>query len=264
MYIYKEHIYSSINSKVYRAIRISDSKNVIIKYIPIRKLITANREIEHLKMCIGKKHIVQILDSHTTDKGTYIILEDCSLGSLQSLSGTLELSIVKKYTREILMGLYELKTLNLCYCDLKLANVIIDKDNTLKLCDLGSSQKYKKKDKHLTKLIGTPIYMSPEHIKSRYDYPADIWSLGILVYHLIYNKYPWNLENINNNCDIFNMILNVQPDLSNLPQDIYDFISKCLDISPFRRLTIEEAIEHPFVRVVISDLPIIQDVSSHM
>ena len=243
MYVFKEHIYTSNNSTVYRAIRKLDSKQYIIKHIPIRKTQTAKREIENLKLCIGKQHIVQLIDYHINDKGTYIILEDCKEGNLQKLAGKLSINEIKKYVKDILYGLLELKSLNICFCDLKLSNVVIQ-NSICKLCDLGSSQIIKK-DK-LTKLIGTPIYMSPEHIKSEYSYPADMWSLGILIYYLIYNKYPWSIEVLDQKT-IFSVILNQKPDLTNLDSEVYDFVSKCLDINPYKRLTIEEALEHSFI-----------------
>lgn len=244
MYVFKEHVYTSNNSTVYRVIRIVDKKPFIIKHIPVRKSATANREIEHLKLCIGKPHIVQIVDHHTTKKGTYIVLEDCKGGNLQQFAGKISLVQIKQYVKEILYGLSELKSLNICYCDLKPANVVIN-DSICKLCDLGSSQIVKKRE-NFTRLVGTPIYMAPEHIKSQYNYAGDMWSLGILIYFMIYNKYPWPIE-VTDQKSIFTLILNKQPDLHELTPEVFDFVSKCLDISSFKRLSIEEALEHPFI-----------------
>lgn len=243
MYEILERIYKGCNSRVYRAIRKYDSKIIIIKYIPNRKKENAKREIEHLRLCIGKKYIVQIIDSHVTDKGTYIILEDCAGGNLQQLAGTIDLATMKTYTHQILLGLMELKSLNICYSDLKPSNVLLD-NSICKLCDLGSSQ-ICKKNQLLTKLIGTPLYMSPEHIESKYNYCADMWSLGILIYNLLLNKYPWDTEDLN---DIFIKIVNTVPDLSELPPDAFFFVSKCLIKSDVNRLTLEDALENSFIR----------------
>ena len=57
-----------------------------------------------------------------------------------------------------------------------------------------SNNKYVK-----TKRIGTPLYLSPEVIKHEtYDHRADIWSLGIVMYHLTTLELPFYDNSIEN------------------------------------------------------------------
>ena len=49
------------------------------------------------------------------------------------------------------------------------------------------------KDQHRTNtVIGTPHYMAPEVIEGKgYSFSVDYWSIGICLYQLVYNKYPF-------------------------------------------------------------------------
>jgi serine/threonine-protein kinase ULK/ATG1 len=42
-------------------------------------------------------------------------------------------------------------------------------------------------------LLGTPLYMSPQILEAgKFSSKADIWSLGMLFYEMLYGKTPWN------------------------------------------------------------------------
>ena len=41
--------------------------------------------------------------------------------------------------------------------------------------------------------VGTPSYMSPEMLQHKsYTYKSDIWSLGVVLYELLFGKLPWS------------------------------------------------------------------------
>jgi MAP/microtubule affinity-regulating kinase len=69
---------------------------------------------------------------------------------------------------------------------------MIDENNRIKIIDFGFSIT-QPRDKKLNIFCGTPSYMAPEIVK-RTPYlgkPADVWSLGILLYALICGKFPF-------------------------------------------------------------------------
>lgn len=63
--------------------------------------------------------------------------------------------------------------------DLKLENMLIDKNGNIKLCDLGLAASLDGKKDHRTTYCGTLEMMAPELIHSyNYGKSVDIWALG--------------------------------------------------------------------------------------
>ena len=82
---------------------------------------------------------------------------------------------------------------NIIHRDLKLENILIDTSNlNIKLIDFGFAIKISNQKK-LTIFCGTPSYMCPEIVKKieYFGKPADIWALGILLYVMLYGKFPF-------------------------------------------------------------------------
>lgn len=88
---------------------------------------------------------------------------------------------------DVLTCLHENK---IVHRDLKLANVLINDNYDLKLADFGFS-----KDNELgymQSFCGTPYAMAPEILRmEQYDERCDTWSLGIMLYQLLYGKLPF-------------------------------------------------------------------------
>ena len=76
--------------------------------------------------------------------------------------------------------------------DLKPDNIIINTNGYLKVIDFGVAKNLEKKD-YTNTIIGTSFYMSPEVILGKpYNFNADYWSLGIILYEIYYGKLPFN------------------------------------------------------------------------
>lgn len=79
--------------------------------------------------------------------------------------------------------------------DIKPDNLLLTKDGTIKLCDLGFALPIKKGGKASTSITsGTPAYMSPEQAKGQVnlDIRSDIYSLGATFYHMVLGKVPFS------------------------------------------------------------------------
>ena len=75
--------------------------------------------------------------------------------------------------------------------DIKPENLIFDNNGYLYLTDLGISSKVPCKD-----TSGTPNYMAPEVLCHRaHTFPVDLYSLGVLMYELMFHKRPYDGRN---------------------------------------------------------------------
>ncbi|KAK3101580.1 hypothetical protein FSP39_004599 [Pinctada imbricata] len=90
-----------------------------------------------------------------------------------------------RYASQISKGIEFLHSKDLVHRDLKLENILVSKDNVVKLTDVGLT-------KHQAFIAGTlagsPVYMAPEVHKQQgiYDRKADIFSLGIILWEMWY------------------------------------------------------------------------------
>lgn len=83
---------------------------------------------------------------------------------------------------------------SLIYRDLKPENVMLCADGYLKLIDLGTCKKLNGNEKTFT-MIGTPNYMAPETLAGKgYSFPADLWSLGIILFEFMAGYVPYGEE----------------------------------------------------------------------
>ena len=77
----------------------------------------------------------------------------------------------------------------------------------LKFCDFGLSTKVNYIGEKKRTICGTPNYIAPQILEQEgHSYESDIWSLGVIIYTLIYGKPPFEsntveetYENIRNN-----------------------------------------------------------------
>jgi serine/threonine protein kinase len=95
--------------------------------------------------------------------------------------------------------------------DFKLANVLLH-NGICKIADLGFAKQMKKDGALTTTILGTSLTMAPEVLDERpYGMEADLWSIGVVYYQMIYGKYPYVGLN---DFDILKKIKNYRPDYS--------------------------------------------------
>jgi CheY-like chemotaxis protein/tRNA A-37 threonylcarbamoyl transferase component Bud32 len=78
--------------------------------------------------------------------------------------------------------------------DIKPSNLMFDENQLIKLVDFGLAyaQQISTNLTQGSEFLGTPSYMAPEQAKSpSVDHRADIYSLGITFYHMLYGRLPY-------------------------------------------------------------------------
>lgn len=84
----------------------------------------------------------------------------------------------------------------LIHCDIKPANIMLDRKNNPKLMDLGIS-KCSNDQSTPTQIVGTPFFMSPEQARGKkLDFRSDIFSLGASLFNMLTCEYPFTGENL--------------------------------------------------------------------
>ena len=98
----------------------------------------------------------------------------------------------KSLFHKIVKGVEHIHSKNIVHRDLKLQNIVVKNLDCPKIVDFGFSRKglFLNFDDH----CGTPNYMAPELLypkKSRKAIYADIWALGIMLFYLLAEEYPF-------------------------------------------------------------------------
>ncbi|CAM9448298.1 unnamed protein product [Hapterophycus canaliculatus] len=111
--------------------------------------------------------------------------------------GRLSEMTVWRYFTQICDALLHMHGERIIHRDLKPANVLVSRDGTVKLGDLGLGRYLNARSVLAMSQVGTPLYMSPETLKGQgHDMVSDIWSLGCVLYELAMLKSPFAGEHL--------------------------------------------------------------------
>eukprot|EP00331_Platyophrya_macrostoma_P018553 CAMPEP_0176466680 /NCGR_PEP_ID=MMETSP0127-20121128/38037_1 /TAXON_ID=938130 /ORGANISM="Platyophrya macrostoma, Strain WH" /LENGTH=629 /DNA_ID=CAMNT_0017859895 /DNA_START=57 /DNA_END=1946 /DNA_ORIENTATION=- len=158
---------------------------------------------------------------------------------------------VKFYALEILLRLECLHSMNYIFRDLKPENLLLDLDGHINFADFGFLKKVSRKTSLNYSYRGTPVYMAPEVInKTGYNYLADYYSYGCVIYEMINGKPPFVASTKQ---ELFDKVLGQDPHFpSNWSPEIQDFLSGLLEKNPQDRLGVKngfsDLIKHPWLR----------------
>lgn len=149
----------------------------------------------NILMTLVHPNILSIYNIFEDEKYQYLIMENCSGGSLNDFLN--KYGIMKDVTAigilyEVVDALILCHQHQIAHLDIKPCNILIDSNNRIKICDFGLSKVVQEGEK-LECVSGSLPFMAPEMIgKEPYNpYLADIWSLGITFYMLLSGKSPW-------------------------------------------------------------------------
>lgn len=245
------------------------------------------REIMFLQEFGDHPNIVQLLNviRAQNDKDIYLIFEymDTDLHAVIK-KGTLLKDIHKRYVMyQLLKAIKYLHSGNVIHRDLKPSNVLLDTDCVVKLCDFGLARSLNQVQEDsvnpaLTEYVATRWYRAPEILlgSTRYTKGVDMWSLGcILGEMLLGNALFPGTSTINQIEKIMSAIPHPSSDdilaikseygssfiqrmllkpqvpvedlLPSVPPDALDLLRGLLIFNPDKRLTADQALQHPYV-----------------
>ncbi|CAE7361829.1 NPK1 [Symbiodinium sp. KB8] len=226
--------------------------------VSAKELAELQNEVDTLK-AMNHPNIVRYIGTERSEDTLSIFLEYVRGGSIRGLLerfGRLDESIIRVYTRQLLLGLEYLHRNGIAHRDIKGANVLVDSDGTIKLADFGASKRLSSKTASLNKtgtgIKGTPLWMAPEVIRSPQDArgwrKADVWSLGCTVYEMATGKPPFS--EFDNPVTAMYHIACMETDPP-IPESLspigQDFLRQCLQRDPQARANISTLLLHPFV-----------------
>lgn len=168
--------------------------NYAIKIVKSAKVYAAaaKNEIQVLSAIERNEYLMNLIDSFTIrgPNGKHYCLIVEFLGPSLVDGGALQIDIVRRYSAQLVKGLKFMQQKRIIHTDLKLENILIHND-TVKIADFGNAISYDEKKKPTT--IQTRQYRAPEVILGdKYNYTADIWSLGCIIFELITGDLLFN------------------------------------------------------------------------
>lgn len=122
-------------------------------------------------------------------------------------------------------------------------------DAEVKIVDFGFATKVNGFDQNL--VCGTIGYMAPEIVRKQfYGKPVDMWALGVVIYILLCGYPPFYHENQKALAEqISRGQYSYHPQYwSGVSDEAKDLISRLLDINPATRLTVDDALQHPWLQ----------------
>ncbi|CDW74839.1 serine threonine-specific protein kinase [Stylonychia lemnae] len=174
----------------------NDAKQILSK-----ELLRLLREISSIQL----KHlnIVDIYDSFLSTDNKFIIISELAQQDLKKFVDTrfkqnnkLTVEEITMILIQVLNGLEYIHNENFIHRDISPQNILVFKDQTIKICDFGFASYGEQTNAN----VGKQEYMAPEvnNGNQNYNKSIDIWSLGIMLYYLCTGSTNYQGKSVNN------------------------------------------------------------------
>jgi serine/threonine protein kinase len=263
IYDFTEKIGAGKFSIVYRCTQ-KDKKtnrNYAIKVIDRKTLKPDEIQLIHNETAIMKmlqySSIIRFYEQYTSKDSLYIVTEYVKDGDLFDHivnNEYLEEEEASFITKQLLLSIEYLHGIDIVHRDLKPENIMVHKDShgkisIIKLIDFGFACLNEDKEM-LHTVCGTPNYVAPEVINGSYGCASDAFSAGVIVYLMLRGLLPFDAQ-------IPDLIINktlrgdyqmTDTHWQNISEEGRDFVDGLLRVKTEERLTIKQALNHPWIR----------------
>lgn len=243
---------------------------------------TTLREVKILRLLKEETFVVHLLEAFRRKGKLYLVFEyvGCNLlDVLEQHPQGLDMEDVRRMIFTLMLGVRACHSNSVIHRDIKPENLLLHTDNTLRLCDFGFARIYNNSMNDLTDYVATRWYRSPELLlgTTNYGLPSDMWAIGCIMAEMIDGQavFPGESE-----LDQIFMIQKLLGNFTPQQQEVFrknkrfanetlrdisktettlerkygrkankkamHFLKSLLVIDPEKRLTVDEAISHPF------------------
>ncbi|KAG6900383.1 hypothetical protein C0993_011733 [Termitomyces sp. T159_Od127] len=207
--------------------------------------IKIHRSLEH-------PNIVRFHDCFEDDEHVYLALELCTSGSLMEL-----LRRRRRFTEpearyfmvQLMGACHYMHTHQVIHRDLKLGNLLLDSNMSLKVGDFGLAALIENPGERKKTICGTPNYIAPEVLfdtVNGHSFEVDTWSIGVILYTLVIGRPPFQTSEVK---EIYKRIRNNDYDFPperRISAHAQVLVQQILTPNPQERPTLHEIVEHPF------------------
>ncbi|CAN8105775.1 unnamed protein product [Discula destructiva] len=173
--------------------RVFAVKKIRLQFFSVKDREAKLREVHILEMLRGRPHVLQYVNNWEKHFHLYIQTEYCEEGSLSAFlgnvgsAGRLDDFRIWKILIEASLGLQSIHEAGIIHLDFKPANVLINYEGQLKIGDFGLATQWPAA--RGIEGEGDRRYIAPEILNGKYDKPADVFSLGLIMFEIATNVW---------------------------------------------------------------------------
>ncbi|KAL6547070.1 Calcium-dependent protein kinase 33 [Orobanche minor] len=205
--------------------------------------------LQHLK---GQPNVIEFKGAYEDEEEVHVVMEVCSGGDLYERRGSYSEKEAAGIMRQILKAIQACHFMGVMHRDVKPENFLLvtgDKGSQLKAIDFGLST-FIEPGEVYEDGVGSPYCMAPEVLRQKYGKEIDVWSAGATLYILLSTNFPFHAETDEGRIEA---IKEGKVDLTSHPwplisSDAKDIIRRMLTVDPEKRITVAEALEHPWLK----------------